>query len=118
MGNHVTVVGLMLLAGGWATAHAVFDPMQPPASLSQTAVNAPAVESQLSWIRNDNRRPVAWYGGRVVGVGDQVDGVRIQAIRDDHIVVTSQQGRQMIWLLGTRIVKSTAVSVAPTKRIR
>lgn len=118
MGNHVTAVSLIVLAGGWTTAHATFDPMQPPASLSLDTVNAPAVVSQLSWIRNDHRRPVAWYGGRVVGIGDQVDGVRIQAIRDDHIVVTGQEGRQVIWLLGTRIAKPAAVNVVTTKRTR
>lgn len=117
MGKHVNVAALCLagmLAGG---VQAGFDPMRPPNLLSPTATVS-AAAPQLTWIRFDGRRAIAWYGGRVVEVGDQVEGGRIQAIQRDHLVVNGRAGKQLIPLLGNGVVKQASVTPVLPSRTR
>lgn len=119
MGKHVSVAVLWLagtLAGG---AEADFDPMRPPNLPSTTPTpTVSAAAPQLAWIRLDGRRAIAWYGGRVVEVGDQVEGGRIQAIHHDHLVVNGRAGKQRVHLLGNGIVKQASVTPVLPNRTR
>lgn len=85
---------MLALATGWAAA--AFDPMAPPKAT--TAAKVPQ-GSALAWIRVNGRQSIAWYGGAAVKVGDVVEGGRVSAIREDHIVVTGTGGSRSIYLL-------------------
>jgi hypothetical protein len=87
----------LLLALATAWAEAAFDPMAPPTT-SATAAAAPQ-DSALAWIRMNGRQSIAWYGGAVVKVGDAVNGGRVSAIREDHIVISGKGGSRKIYLL-------------------
>jgi hypothetical protein len=87
----------LLLALSTAWAEAAFDPMAPPTT-SATAAAVPQ-DSALAWIRMNGRQSIAWYGGAVVKVGDAVNGGRVSAIREDHIVISGKGGSRKIYLL-------------------
>jgi hypothetical protein len=87
----------LLLALATAWAHAAFDPMAPPTT-SATAASIPQ-DRTLAWIRINGRQSIAWYGGAAVRVGDAVNGGRVSAIREDHIVISGKGGSRTIYLL-------------------
>ena len=93
----------LVLALSTAWAEAAFDPMAPPKTQA-TAAAAPQ-DSALAWIRMNGRQSIAWYGGAAVRVGDAVDGGRVSAIREDHIVISGKGGSRSIYLL-ERTVRS------------
>ena len=86
---------VLALATSWAAA--AFDPMAPP-KVAGNQADAPQV-SALEWVRMNGRDSIAWYGGTTVKVGDAVEGGRVSAIREDHIVVTGTGGSRSIYLL-------------------
>ncbi|MDP2031531.1 MAG: hypothetical protein Q8K12_18000 [Thiobacillus sp.] len=84
---------LALTANG---AAAVFDPMAPP----KTTLEASASQDRaLAWVRMNGRHSIASYGGRTVKLGDAVEGGRVSAIREDHIVISGKGGSRSIFLL-------------------
>lgn len=88
----------LLLALAAPVAEAAFDPMAPPPAISATAAAVPQ-DSVLAWIRMNGRESIAWYGGVAVKVGDAVNGGRVSAIREDHIVISGKGGSRKIYLL-------------------
>lgn len=84
-----------LIAG---TAQAVIDPTAPPALPDGNGTGA-AAPAGLAWVRVDGKQSLAWYGGTVVRLGDVVEGGRVVAIREDHIVIAGRQGRRVVYLL-------------------
>lgn len=89
---------VLALTTSWATA--AFDPMAPPkiAVTQANQADVPQVKA-LAWVRMNGRNSIAWYGGSAVKVGDAVDGGRVSAIREDHIVISSKGGSRSIYLL-------------------
>lgn len=75
------------------------DPTALPKSLSAPAAETGPAETGLAWVKLDGAHPVAWYGGTTVGLGDEVDGGRVTAIREDHIVISGAGGRRTVYLL-------------------
>jgi hypothetical protein len=87
---------------GWASA--AFDPMAPP-KVGADQVAAPQT-SALEWIRMNGRYSIASYRGVTLKVGDAVEGGRVSAIREDHIVISGKGGSRSIYLL-ERTVRSS-----------
>lgn len=79
-------------------AQAVIDPTAPPRWLAAPGSDAPA-PAELAWVRVNGRQSVAWYGGTIVRLGEAVEGGRVAAIREDHIVIVGSQGRRAVYLL-------------------
>lgn len=75
------------------------DPTALPKSLSAASAGARPEETGLAWVRVNGQQPIAWYGGTTVTLGDQVDGGRVTAIREDHIVISGKDGRRTVHLL-------------------
>ena len=89
----------LALGTGWALAG--FDPMAPPVKVT-VGVEAGAVVPQdktLAWVRLDGRNSIAWYGGKAVKLGEAVEGGRVSAIREDHVVISGRGGSRSIYLL-------------------
>lgn len=86
---------VLALTTSWATA--AFDPMAPP-NIAVNQADAPQVKV-LAWVRMSGRNSIAWYGGSAVKVGDAVEGGRVSAIREDHIVISGKGGSRSIYLL-------------------
>ena len=77
------------------------DPTALPKVVSDSdPANTPA---ELAWVRVDGRNSIAWYGGTTVKLGEQVDGGRVAAILEDHIVISGKGGRRTIYLLDQSI---------------
>lgn len=89
----------LALGTGWAAA--AFDPMAPPGKIT-VGVEAGVVVPQdktLAWVRLNGRHSIAWYGGKAIKVGDAVEGGRVSAIHEDHIVISGKGGSRSIYLL-------------------
>ena len=91
---------------GWVSllatcAWAEFDPTAPPQF--KTRETQPQNGSNLAWVRMDGRNSIAWYGGTAVKLGERVEGGRVVAIHEDHIVIAGPQGRRTIPLLSSQV---------------
>ena len=53
----------------------------------------------LAWVRVNGRHSIAWYNGTTVKVGDAVEGGRVVAIHEDHIVLSNKNERRAVYLL-------------------
>jgi hypothetical protein len=76
-----------------------------PTALPRIDPNAEAApeESGLAWVRVNGRNSIAWYGGTTVKLGDPVEGGRVTAIHEDHIVISGKGGRHAVYLLDRSI---------------
>ena len=103
-----------LLAGfATGTAWADFDPTAPPKIRS---ANVPT-QSSLAWVRVNGKNSIAWYNGTIVKLGDQVEGGRVVAIREDHIVIAGQGGHRTISLLDPQVQHNpVALSRSPRRK--
>lgn len=97
----------LLVAAAWAgcvpTGYvaAAFDPTAPPRT--QAAATPAQNLSRLAWVRVDGGNSIAWYGGATVKLGERVEGGRVVAIHEDHIVIAGRDGRRTIPLLDTQV---------------
>jgi hypothetical protein len=89
------LAGVLALAMGWASA--AFDPMAPP-KVVVNQVDAPQ-SGALEWVRMNGHYSIARYRGATVKVGDAVEGGRVSAIREEHIVISGKGGSRSIYLL-------------------
>ncbi|MDP3214124.1 MAG: hypothetical protein Q8S73_08470 [Deltaproteobacteria bacterium] len=89
----------LALGTGWAAA--AFDPMAPPGKITAGAKAVAVVpqDKTLAWVRLNGRYSIAWYGDKAIKVGDAVEGGRVSAIREDHIVISGKGGSRSIYLL-------------------
>ena len=87
----------LALAAGWASA--AFDPTAPPKTRASVSAGTAREEAGLAWLRVNGRHSIAWYGGTTVKLGDPVEGGRVTAIREDHIVISGKGGSRAIYLL-------------------
>lgn len=75
------------------------DPTALPPGLASAAAAATPEKPVLAWVRVNGSHSIAWYGGTTVGLRDAVDGGRVTAIHEDHIVITGKGGRRTVHLL-------------------
>lgn len=85
-------------------AAALPDPTALPISrASQDAAGSNEAGSNeaaaLAWVRVNGRHSIAWYNGTTVKVGDAVEGGRVAAIHEDHIVLSNKNERRAVYLL-------------------
>lgn len=93
--------GFILLAGLLVVpAQAEFDPMAPPRIRDAEAEPLPT----LAWVRLDGKNAIAWYGNTTVRLGERVEGGRVVAIREDHIVIAGRDGRRIVPMLGSAVL--------------
>lgn len=100
------VIGwVSLLAGGaWGEfALAGFDPTAPPAVRTLETQNPTQNGARLAWVRVDGKNSIAWYGDTIVKLGERVEGGRVVAIHEDHIVIEGREGRRIVRLLGSQV---------------
>jgi len=87
-----------LLATPPATA-ALPDPTALPKSRASAEAGGSNEAAALAWVRVNGRHSIAWYSGTTVKVGDAVEGGRVAAIHEDHIVISGRDGRRAVYLL-------------------
>lgn len=110
----IPVVLVLALATPLAVA-SLPDPTALPKSLSGPSASAKSEETGLAWVRIDGPHPIAWYGGTTVKLGDSVDGGRVTAIREDHIVISGKGGRRTVHLLDHSIRTQPRVKRSPAR---
>ncbi|MHB1214834.1 MAG: hypothetical protein ACYCY9_07575 [Thiobacillus sp.] len=98
MAARVMLLALVLLASPWAAA-SLTDPTAPPVALSSAGRAGAPEEAGLAWVRVNGPHSIAWYGGTTVRLGDAVEGGRVTAIREDHIVISGRNGRRAVYLI-------------------
>lgn len=86
----------------WAGFDSGFDPTAPPQV--RTRENPSENVSRLAWVRLDGRNSIAWYGDTTVKLGERVEGGRVVAIHEDHIVIAGRGGRRTIPLLSSQVL--------------
>jgi len=91
----------LALAAGWAAA--AFDPTAPPKTRASVSAETAHEEASLAWVRVNGPHSIAWYNGTTVKLGDPVDGGRVTAIREDHIVISGKGGSRAVYLLNHSI---------------
>lgn len=94
---------LVTLATQAIDVHAAADPMAPPRVLRKgekaTDRGETFTPAPLLWTWVGAETSLAWYGGRMVQVGSEVDGVRIEHIAEDHVTVSRKNRRYRVPLL-------------------
>lgn len=98
-----------------ATAASLPDPTALPVMQGAEAVSEAPV---LAWVKVNGKRSVAWYGGTTVKLGDTVEGGRITAIREDHIVILGKGGRRTVYLLDESIRTKLQAPPRPARQTR
>lgn len=91
------------------------DPTALPKSLSSAPAGATPEATGLAWVRVNGRHSLAWYGGTTVKLGDAVEGGRVTAIREDHIVISGKGGRSTVYLLDHSIRTQPRAQRAPAR---
>lgn len=92
------IAGLLALLAVANPAAAVIDPTAPPRLPGANTEDAPE-PATLAWVRVNGKHSLAWFGGMPVRLGESVDGGRVVAIREDHIVIAGREGRRVVYLL-------------------
>jgi hypothetical protein len=101
MAARMMLLALAVLLSTTVAAASLPDPTALPKTLSNADVSGAAEE--LAWVRVDGRNSIAWFGGTTVKLGEQVEGGRVTAIREDHIVISGKHGDRSIYLLDQSI---------------
>lgn len=115
MAARMMLLAVAALLASPLSAASLADPTALPESLSRAPAAAMREARGLAWVRVDGPRSIAWYGGTTVRLGDPVDGGRVSAIREDHIVISGKGGRRSVYLLDHTIRTQSRVSRPPAR---
>lgn len=91
------------------------DPTALPPSRSNPGAGTVPEVAALAWVRVNGRHSVAWYGGTTVKLGEAVEGGRVTAIREDHIVISGKGGRSTVYLLDHSIRTQPRAQRSPAR---
>ena len=94
------------------------DPTTLPKGMSGSEAAGTSGEAALAWVRLNGRDSIAWYGGTTVKLGDSVDGGRVSAIHEDHIVISGRDGRRAVYLLDQSVRTQLQARPRPTRKTR
>ena len=94
------------------------DPTALPKALSSPGPENETVEPTLAWVRVNGKRSIAWYGGSTVKLGDTVEGGRVTAIREDHIIISGKSGRRSVYLLDESTRTQLLAPPRPARKTR
>ncbi|MBU1395813.1 MAG: hypothetical protein KKE84_06680 [Gammaproteobacteria bacterium] len=72
----------------------------------------------LAWVSVNGNHSIAWYDGTTVKVGDSVEGGRVAAIHEDHIVLSGKDGRRAVYLLDHAIRTQPQAQPRPVRNNR
>lgn len=111
------LVAIAVLAAPLA-AESLPDPTALPQALSSPGPENVTVEPTLAWVKVNGKRSIAWYGGSAVKLGDSVDGGRVTAIREDHIVISGKSGRRTVYLLDESTRTQPLARPRPARKTR
>jgi hypothetical protein len=111
------MVVMGLLAAPLAAA-SLPDPTALPKALSSPGPEAELVEPTLAWVKVNGKNSIAWYGDSPVKLGDLVDGGRVTAIREDHIVISGKNGRRSVYLLDESTRTQPLAPPRPARKTR
>lgn len=100
-----TLATLLVAAAVSADATELADPMRPALGLAAPVAEQP-VEKINGWRLSStlvaSGRRVAVVNGRVVGVGDRIDGARVVAIQAREVLLTNDGSRITLRLVGDK----------------
>lgn len=94
------------------------DPTALPKTLSSPGIAGAHEPAGLAWVRVSGRNSIAWFGGTTVKLGDTVEGGRVTAIREDHIVISGKDGRRAVYLLDQSVRTQQQARPRPARKIR
>lgn len=94
------------------------DPTALPKALSNPGPEIETIEPVLAWVKVNGKRSIAWYGGSTVKLGDTVEGGRVTAIREDHIVISGKNGRRSVYLLDESTRTQLLAPSRPARKTR
>ena len=96
MKSHVLTAVLITVATAQASAADLHDPMRPPSAPAAVISRPDAPASlQLQAVIGTGDSRVAIVNGKVVRVGERIDGALIGAISADHLVYT-RGGKELV----------------------
>lgn len=113
----ILTVAMALLTAPLAAA-SLPDPTALPKALSSPGPEAEWVEPTLAWVKVNGKNSIAWYGDSTVKLGDAVDGGRVTAIYEDHIVISGKNGRRSVYLLDESTRTQPLVPLSPARKTR
>jgi len=101
MAARLMVWALAALLATPLAAASLPDPTALPTFRESPGADGSHEAAALAWVSvSANRRhSIAWYNGTTVKVGDAVEGGRVAAIHEDHIVLSGKGGRRAVYLL-------------------
>jgi len=115
MAARMMLFGLAALLAPPLAAASLPDPTALPKSVSSAPAGTASEAPTLEWVRVNGPRSIAWYGGTTVKLGDQVDGGRVTAIHEDHIVISGTGGRRTVHLLDHSVRTPSRVQRPPAR---
>ena len=118
MATRMMLFVLMVLLLPAATATSLPDPTTLPKAMTSPGPEALQEASVLAWVKLNGKRSIAWYGGSIVKPGDSVEGGRVRAIREDHIVISGKGGRRVVYLLDESTRTQLLAPPRPTRKTR
>ena len=99
MAARLTMTALAALLAMPLAAASLPDPTALPVSRANPDAGGTSEAATLAWVSVNGRHSIAWYNGTTVKVGDPVEGGRVAAIHEDHIVLSDKGGRRAVYLL-------------------
>lgn len=94
------------------------DPTALPKFLASPDAEASHEAGALAWVSVNGNHSIAWYDGTTVTVGDAVEGGRVAAIHEDHIVLSGRGGRRAVYLLDHAIRTQPQAQPRPARNNR
>jgi len=94
------------------------DPTALPKFRASPGADGSQEAATLAWVSVNGRRSIAWYNGTTVKVGDAVEGGRVAAIHEDHIVLSGKGGRHAVYLLDQAIRTQPQAQPRPARKNR
>lgn len=94
------------------------DPTALPKFLASPDAGGSQEAAALAWVSVNGNHSIAWYDGTTVTVGDAVEGGRVAAIHEDHIVLTGKGGRRAVYLLDHAIRTQPQAQPRPARNNR
>jgi len=118
MAARMMLLALAALLSTPVAAASLPDPTALPKTLLSAGAEGASVPAGLAWVRVNGLNSIAWFGGTTVKLGDPVEGGRITAIREDHIVISGKDGRRAVYLLDQSVRTQPQARPRPARKIR
>ncbi|NDP48364.1 MAG: hypothetical protein GZ085_08230 [Sulfuriferula multivorans] len=118
MATRMMLFVLMALLLPAAAATSLPDPTALPKAMTSPGTEALQEAPALDWVKLNGKHSIAWYGGSIVKLGESVEGGRVTAIHEDHIVISGKGGRRVIYLLDKSTRTQLLAPPRPTRKTR